>query len=917
MWARYVFISCFTLVLFVSVASGLYEDQIGKFDWRQQFIGKANHALIDVSGKKIVVGTDENVLASLQAGTGKLEWRQIFSPGPKGKIHSVFTMDAGKIIAISGMPVSVKAFDINNGILLWETSLLKESQNVVFSHWSSNLKDVVSVEVIDTESSYKLIATEYQSYSGVETVVQTMTLPWFNTNMKCEFAYPQLLCLNSNRDGLDVIDIRDDESHTKIHLTDLGMAGPAEMGVTKHHTAVLPFVWIRDAEQLLVLKACGSDQTLKPITSLPMSTQLIDVPVQKETTSGEYLAYLSAENSIEILDTATGEIMKDVGGRVTLPSQVGAPQLFSIYLLKKQQGDLSYRFLISTEDHALLYGSRKEIYWRREESLTSIIQVEMVDLPVTEAEVSIEEEFATDPNGILAHTLRRLGSQMRQLSVFWRTILRGSDQPDRTNSNALVRDRFGLHKLILILTKPGKLFAMDTITGRIVWQRLLTTTGDKMVLFVQRTSIHYPLEPQCTVLIQQQPGADSRGASLFVFHPITGEPANQGDGYIHLDYVVQQAILLPQSEETDFVKTLLLIDDQTLPHVFPSTELTLNQVVKMADQLFFFTADTKSCLMRGYSLRRSTKDQLTASAVWKLQLCSGDASYAETIGSIVGRHPEEKVHSQGRVLSDRSVLYKYLNPNLVVVTTEGTHPHYRGYLNIYLVDVVSGTVVFSASHRRVLGPVHVVHAENWIVYSYYNEKFRRTELASLELFEGKEQSNSTAFSSFTAPLPFVDRQAYIYPAHITAMKDTFSEQGMTAKHLLLSLSNGWIQELPRVFVDPRRPQVAAATAEMREEGIIPYLPELPIPPEAILNYNQTVANVKGIYVAPSSLESTGLVFAYGLDVFFTHVTPSRTFDVLNDDFEFVFIALVLSGLTLASLITKRLASKKVLRQAWK
>ena len=53
------------------------------------------------------------------------------------------------------------------------------------------------------------------------------------------------------------------------------------------------------------------------------------------------------------------------------------------------------------------------------------------------------------------------------------------------------------------------------------------------------------------------------------------------------------------------------------------------------------------------------------------------------------------------------------------------------------------------------------------------------------------------------------------------------------------------------------------------------------------------------------------------DVFFTHVTPSRTFDVLNDDFEFVFIALVLSGLTLASLITKRLASKKVLRQAWK
>lgn len=91
----------------------------------------------------------------------------------------------------------------------------------------------------------------------------------------------------------------------------------------------------------------------------------------------------------------------------------------------------------------------------------------------------------------------------------------------------------------------------------------------------------------------------------------------------------------------------------------------------------------------------------------------------------------------------------------------------------------------------------------------------------------------------------------------------------------MSLSNGWIQELPRVFVDPRRPLVAAATPEMREEGIIPYLPELPVPPEAMINYNQTVANVKGIYVAPSSLESTGLVFAYGLGILF--ISKSKQF----------------------------------------
>ena len=668
--------------------------------------------------------------------TGKLEWRQIFSPGSKGKIHSVFTMDAGKIITVSGTPVTVRVFDINNGILLWELSVVKESsQNVAFSSWSSNLKDVLSVEVTESESAHELVVTEYSSYSGSEDVTQTFNLPWFNAESRCEFTHPHLLCLNGNE--LNVVDIRESGSHKVIPLTDLGIAGSARLGVTKHHLTTSPLVWIRNPDQLLVFKF--NDDRLSHIISLPSSTQLIDIPVMKEEGSEEYLAYLTSDNAIEILDTETQQLVSGVGGLASLPDHVGAPQLFSIYLMKKQQGDLSYRFLISTEDHALLYGSRKDIYWIREESLASIIQVEMIDLPVTEAEVSIEEEFASDPNGMLAHTIRRLGSQLRQLTLFGRNLFRGNDANSRagSESKALVRDRFGLHKLILVVTKAGKLFAMDTISGRIVWQRLLKKVqkmdengAPKLVLFVQRTSIHYPLEAQCTILIQNCAGS----SALFVFHPITGLPVT-GDGYVHLGYNVQQAFLLPQSEETEFIKTLLMVDDTLLPHVFPKAEFALDTVVKSAQELFFYTADTKSCSMTGYSLTGSSRDQLLVSPVWKLQLCAA----GEEIGSIVARHPEEKVHSQGRVLADRSVLYKYLNPNLVVVTTEGTHPHYRGVLNIYLIDVVSGAVVFSSAHRRVLGPVHVVHAENWVVYSYYNEKFRRTELASLELFEGKTQ----------------------------------------------------------------------------------------------------------------------------------------------------------------------------------
>lgn len=65
-----------------------------------------------------------------------------------------------------------------------------------------------------------------------------------------------------------------------------------------------------------------------------------------------------------------------------------------------------------------------------------------------------------------------------------------------------------------------------------------------------------------------------------------------------------------------------------------------------------------------------------------------------------------------------------------------------------------------------------------------------------------------------------------------------------------------------MFVDPRRP--VTVTPEMREEGVIPYMPELPIPTESIINYNKSLPQINGIHTAPSGLESTSLVLVHGL-----------------------------------------------------
>lgn len=46
----------------------------------------------------------------------------------------------------------------------------------------------------------------------------------------------------------------------------------------------------------------------------------------------------------------------------------------------------------------------------------------------------------------------------------------------------------------------------------------------------------------------------------------------------------------------------------------------------------------------------------------------------------------EPVHSQGRVLGNRSVLYKYANPNLLAVATESKDKDKRKYCYLHVLN---------------------------------------------------------------------------------------------------------------------------------------------------------------------------------------------------------------------------------------
>ena len=88
--------------------------------------------------------------------------------------------------------------------------------------------------------------------------------------------------------------------------------------------------------------------------------------------------------------------------------------------------------------------------------------------------------------------------------------------------------------------------------------------------------------------------------------------------------------------------------------------------------------------------------------------------------------------------------------------------------------------------------------------------------------------------------------------------------------------------------------------------------EYPIPDYVMAQ----VANVQRIITSPALLESTSLVFAYGLDMFLTRVAPSNTFDVLSENFNKAQLVLTIAALTLAIFITKPMVRRRKLRERW-
>ncbi|KZT37697.1 DUF1620-domain-containing protein [Sistotremastrum suecicum HHB10207 ss-3] len=598
------------------------------------------------------------------------------------------------------------------------------------------------------------------------------------------------------------------------------------------------------------------------------------------------------------------------------------------------------RFLVSTSLGANQLWDKDKLQWTREESLSEIVEgaVQFIELPQARSGADITQE------NFLHRLFRQVSDAQNFPSYaldFVRRFVTGQyEKPvsalDSKRTDTLHRDTFGFRQVILVATATGKVIALDSSNGAIIYSRVLSLGGTQRAylrpvkLFITRTVAEANGGDPHAALVAELKTAQGTTTLVYRFNAFTGLPL-QGelhDGMLKGNKAfsegTQHAYLHYYGEQ----KTIFMVDDKDKLHAYPNNTATKEVLAALAPKIHIPLVTGKSSEKRlvGHSLTQH-RSWAELTPTWTASIPPG-----HHVRSIFKAPQDQPIASIGQVLGDRRTLYKYLNRHLIGVISSPNQPKINtsgARCTIQLVDGVSGKIVYRANVPYSADndcDIKAALTENWLVYHYWNDEIGSPDeskgwrMVSVQLYEGEkpdDKTRSSETSSFALdeyPIA-VYEQSFVFPRAITAMSISQTKYGMTTKDLIVASANHQVQLFPKPALNPRRPKGKPTAAE-QEEWLTQYEPLLPDDSRRVISHKYQVAGVRDIVTSPTLLESTSLVFTYGLDLFLTRVSPSGTFDLLSESFNKAQLVLITAGLTVGILVVKPMVRRKKLREQW-
>jgi hypothetical protein len=105
------------------------------------------------------------------------------------------------------------------------------------------------------------------------------------------------------------------------------------------------------------------------------------------------------------------------------------------------------------------------------------------------------------------------------------------------------------------------------------------------------------------------------------------------------------------------------------------------------------------------------------------------------------------------------------------------------------------------------------------------------------------------------------------------------------------------------------------TKNEQAEGLIRYAPVIEFDPKWYLNHKREVIGTINVITSPALIESTSLIFAYGLDIFGTKLSPSFSFDILGRDFNKFQMLATVAALAVLTFVVGPLVSERQMDMA--
>lgn len=649
--------------------------------------------------------------------------------------------------------------------------------------------------------------------------------------------------------------------------------------------------------------------------------------------------------------TSSGDAEVHEVPSLTLESCGGAIAVYPIGF-KRRGGDASARALVVTADENVHLVQQGTVGWTRHEGLSRAVQAIGVVPPgdIGTGESTTGTEGDDDHDAVDLSFEARMKAQIAAAEGFIKKLTNlvsgGASSvivdPDDAEAVAAAaaaaaartsasNRAHGFDRIFVVRTAAGGLAGISGETGDVLWSRYsrLAATGEsKLAVSRERQVVAFGPE-----VLHVGPDVDVPGSTVAEWiDPITGRVVQT----TRLSGVSPKFVVPVSVHDATHRHAVLVVggDEEGAPAALvPSTP---SAVAAFEAQLGKFVAhmSTERSVI-GVGLARDAGHAESARYITQLRweyAAPAGASVVQTATSSMQHSP---VSLPARILGDDSLLTKYLNPHLLLVATErprGALPTEAGEqpsgpeVDVALLDGVTGRVVHRGNHPHARGPVHAAIIEHSVYYTYENTKTERNEIRSLALYEPHKiaryqlnpfspHNTSAAFTSYELEQPVALHRTFVLPGHVDSMAPTRTAHSISTPGLLLGLRSGSIMMLDTRWVDPRRP-LEKPTAAEKAEGLPQYQPFLPMSPQKVLSYSQPVERPRVILSLPATLESTTVIFAAGLDTFYTRTTPSQPFDILATDFNKLMLVTMGSALAIATFLAGQAARNKQLKQSW-